>query len=415
MATLIYDVNDLQDMNLDLAADYELANDIDASGFAFVPLGTFTGTLDLKGHVITDLTISGTHYTCFINTNSGTIKNGEFATLVISGIYNSTTVVALVRINLGTIQDIEITDCQITGVSTALNVYGAPLVYNNNGGTIENCHATGSITGTGNTTISAWTAIAGLVVYNNGLITGCSSTVSVTGTSQAHTSAGGLVSINGVLVTGTIIQSYATGNVIATSTYGGAATRYAQAGGFVSANGYTGPVTGIINNCYDRGNVTAIATGTALAYAGGFVYRNESGSITDAYSTGVPTGAHGIGGFCQSNNDTITDCFWDTQTSGTAVSDGGTGKTTAQMKTKTTFSGWDFSSIWSITTYCNNGYPCLLNTTPNCALIPSIQGPQVREIIALEAMRNIEMSCMGRVYVDEEGNLTYESRYARNP
>jgi len=40
----------------------------------------------------------------------------------------------------------------------------------------------------------------------------------------------------------------------------------------------------------------------------------------------------------------VTACFWDTQTSGQAKSDGGTGKTTAQMQTAKTFldAGWDF-------------------------------------------------------------------------
>jgi len=37
------------------------------------------------------------------------------------------------------------------------------------------------------------------------------------------------------------------------------------------------------------------------------------------------------------------------------------------------------------------------------------------ELTTLEALRNIEMSAMGRTYVDEQGNLKYESRYARNP
>jgi hypothetical protein len=40
----------------------------------------------------------------------------------------------------------------------------------------------------------------------------------------------------------------------------------------------------------------------------------------------------------------VTTCFWDTQTSGQASSAGGTGKTTAEMQTASTFldAGWDF-------------------------------------------------------------------------
>jgi len=40
----------------------------------------------------------------------------------------------------------------------------------------------------------------------------------------------------------------------------------------------------------------------------------------------------------------VTACFWDIQTSGQATSVGGTGKTTAEMQTASTFleAGWDF-------------------------------------------------------------------------
>jgi len=41
---------------------------------------------------------------------------------------------------------------------------------------------------------------------------------------------------------------------------------------------------------------------------------------------------------------TVLNSFWDTTTSGRDASDGGTGLTTAQMQTATTFlnAGWDF-------------------------------------------------------------------------
>jgi len=40
----------------------------------------------------------------------------------------------------------------------------------------------------------------------------------------------------------------------------------------------------------------------------------------------------------------VTSSFWDIQTSGQTISAGGTGKTTAEMKTRSTFTdaGWDF-------------------------------------------------------------------------
>src|ERR1700733_3826695 len=67
---VIKTVAELQNIEKNLAADYELANDIDASatkswngGAGFLPLGAyphkpFTGSLNGAGHTISDLTIS---------------------------------------------------------------------------------------------------------------------------------------------------------------------------------------------------------------------------------------------------------------------------------------------------------------------------------------------------------------------
>jgi len=59
---IIYAVNDRQDIELDLTSYYELANDIDASdtvtwngGEGFVPITSFEGQLDGKGHKIVNL------------------------------------------------------------------------------------------------------------------------------------------------------------------------------------------------------------------------------------------------------------------------------------------------------------------------------------------------------------------------
>jgi hypothetical protein len=55
--------------------------------------------------------------------------------------------------------------------------------------------------------------------------------------------------------------------------------------------------------------------------------------------------------------------FWDIETSGEPNSAGGTGKTTAEMKTMSTFTdaGWDFVEIWGIGE--NQTYP-FLRTEP---------------------------------------------------
>jgi len=53
----------------------------------------------------------------------------------------------------------------------------------------------------------------------------------------------------------------------------------------------------------------------------------------------------------------VTDSFWDVDSSGIDVSDGGTGKTTLEMMQEATFINWDFVEIWDIGE--NQTYPFL--------------------------------------------------------
>jgi len=76
------------------------------------------------------------------------------------------------------------------------------------------------------------------------------------------------------------------------------------------------------------------------------------------------TGDNNVGGLIGNNDGgTVSSSFWDTETSGQTTSGGGTGKTTAEMKTLSTFSSadWDFCGpgIWNIGNGKNNGYPYL--------------------------------------------------------
>jgi hypothetical protein len=93
---------------------------------------------------------------------------------------------------------------------------------------------------------------------------------------------------------------------------------------------------------------------------GGPVGRNL-GSVSNSYSVCGVNGKSDVGGLVGDNYEgTVSDSFWDIGTSGQSTSDGGTGKTTSEMKTMATFSsaGWniiavapgerDPSYIWSI-------------------------------------------------------------------
>jgi len=159
--------------------------------------------------------------------------------------------------------------------------------------------------------------VGGLVGFNRGRIRiSC-----VTGTIDGGKRVGGLTGRNW----GSIVASY----------NAAAVTGHDDVGGIAAAN------YGTIRNSYNTGPVAASLD------VGGLVGENYGGIVT-SYSTGVVAGearAGGLVGYSFADSGTVTDCFWDTQTSGQAASDGGMGKTTAEMQTVSTFleAGWDFA------------------------------------------------------------------------
>jgi hypothetical protein len=71
---------------------------------------------------------------------------------------------------------------------------------------------------------------------------------------------------------------------------------------------------------------------------------NSNGTVSNCYSNGLVQGTGRDSWLMAYNRGVVIHCFWDIQTSGQANSAGGTGKTTVEMKTLSTFTdaGWDF-------------------------------------------------------------------------
>ena len=179
---------------------------------------------------------------------------------------------------------------------------------------------------------------SGSIVKNVGL-----ENVNITGGSSTS---GGLAGMN----IGIISNSYSTGNV----------------SGDYYVGGLSGMNGGTISNSYSMVNVLSVISGSSV---GGLVGANNAGTISKSYSTGSVSGTT-VGGLVGDsfNAGTITNSFWDTQTSGQGASAGGTGVTgesTVNMQTGSTFTsaGWNFTTIWDIKSFANNGYPFLRATT----------------------------------------------------
>lgn len=217
----------------------------------------------------------------------------------------------------------------------------AGLFGDNNGSTIKNLGLI-SITITGSTNTGA---IAGRL-YNSTIISNCYSSGSVQGGQRV----GGIA---GYMSTSSISGCYSNTTVVGSSEVGGVA-------GQIYLNS-------IVSNSYSRGNISA--EGSNYGNAGGLVgLLHTAATILNSYSTGtVSVNTGDIGGLVgRAISSVVTNSFWDTETSGQATSHGGTGKTTTQMTTQSTFTnaGWDFTSpIWAIAGGINDGYPNLLNNS----------------------------------------------------
>jgi hypothetical protein len=260
----------------------------------------------------------------------------------------------------------------VTAYSTAASAtsYAGGLVGAKEGGPTTNCYSTGAVTAF--SFAASHTCVVGGLVGSqaSGTTTNCTSTGAVTSSTTTFACTGGLV---GMQSGGTIIHCCSTGTVTSL------AADSSSAGGFIGMqNG------GTITNCCSTGTATSLTA--AVSAAGGFIGGQESGAITNCCSTGAITAstasflteiyAGGLAGYSKASlsmcystgpvlatgttvyeggllgyilGGTATACFWDNQTSGLTTSAGGSGaqgKTTAEMRTLSTFTaaGWDFSA-----------------------------------------------------------------------
>lgn len=108
----------------------------------------------------------------------------------------------------------------------------------------------------------------------------------------------------------------------------------------------TGGLGGLVGD--NRGDVrSSYSSATVVGSRGGGLVGFNQGTIDTSFSNGAVTAANGSGLVGSGSTSQVTNSFWDTQLSGKSTSaGGGTGKTTAEMKQVSTFSGWDFFNTW---------------------------------------------------------------------
>ena len=352
-----YDIATLADLQTlsNTTADWDgriiQTADIDASGTSswnggagFSPIGNttnkFQGNYNGDGYTIDGLTInrpSAEYVGLFSYTNDATISNLGMTNVNITGDRH---VGGLIGYNAYSTVSNSYSTGSVNGDYSVGGLVGLNYMDSN----ISNSYSTGNVACSGN-------FVGGLAGMNYSNISNSYSTGSVNGDYDV----GGLVGMNNNY--GSVSNSYSTGSV----------TGVEYVGGLVGKNQQDSEVS----NSYSTGSVNGAGT------VGGLVgINNYYCNISNSYSTGSVNGDSDVGGLVGINNySSVNNSFWDTQTSGQSSSPGGgTGKTTAEMQTQSTFTdaGWDFTDIWTMDGVNNDGYSYLqwqYSETPNTAPI----------------------------------------------
>jgi hypothetical protein len=275
-------------------------------------INSFSGIFNGNDHTISNLTISGEGSGLFGKLESGAELKNLFV-VDVNVVSLNYCVGGLVAYNEG-----DISNCCCTGVVSGDSYVGG--LVGKNHGSITGSYSTGTFTG--------GDYVGGLVGWNKGDITNCYSIGEVEGSEDV----GGLAGSNIGSVNGCYSTSRVSGSM--------------YVGGLVGRNG------GDIIYSYSTG-----ATNGRVC-VGGLVGNNWGVAIL-CYSTGTVSGSGAIGGLIgQGKVVNAIHCFWDIETSGWSTSSGGTGKTTTEMQTTSTFldAGWDFvgettngtEDIWKI-------------------------------------------------------------------
>lgn len=184
--------------------------------------------------------------------------------------------------------------------------------------------------------------------------------------------------------------------------YGTVSNCYAT--GLVNGADNTGGLIGSAYGGYTNDSYTQVNVNGGT-YVGGFIGHSgasySNAELYRCYSTGIVTGSDRVGGFVgYYDNTVLQNAYWDIETSGVSTSAEGTGKTTSEMQTQSTYTNWDFTSNWGM----DEGYPYLqvfgvpTTDTPEPIIGEINVSSHISNIVAYtDALRNVSREVEGYV------------------
>jgi hypothetical protein len=153
-----------------------------------------------------------------------------------------------------------------------------------------------------------------------------------------------------------IVNSYASGDVSGSSNVGGLVGSASSSSVGSSLNIFNSYASGDVCGNDKVGGLVASALSSSSS--------TTILSIRNSYAVGAVSGSSNVGGLVgYESYSTVSESFWDIETSGQTTSAGGTGKNTIQMHNINTYlnAGWNFDGDWYIGDNFNLGYPILVN------------------------------------------------------
>lgn len=322
--TTITTCQELQDMDLNLAEDYILIDNVDCGdtvnwndGAGFVPVGDvsnhFTGTLNGKSYDIIDL---------FINTSTDSIPT-------YAGLFG--------RVTDPTISNVNLVNVKITGRWKVGGIVGEGRVV------IGNCSVTGTLNGVNAQGITDdW--IGGIIgeLRNGGKIDNCWTNVNITDIDSQYRAGGIVAFCSG----STINNTYSSGNIIG------------QISGGICSEGTTS-----IYNSYSNAVIVGSISGGIYGFPGFNTVENSfaTGNIASGWTTAG--GLFGATDLIETvtkiniywNNHTLNPdwCYFFGDSGCNAIQDN---EAYFYDITNEPMASWDFENVWCET---ENGFPAL--------------------------------------------------------
>lgn len=335
---------------------FVLAADIEVS--SFTPIGSketpFSGVFDGNGFTISGIAYnnsSSVYVGLFGYVDGAVIKN----VCIDSSSFRGKDYVGAV---VGFAKNSSIDNCTVTAVVRGANYIGGIAGFAD-GTNITNCLVTGTAS---YYLLSTTKYLGGIAGKSNAEISGCQNDLRISGKSTL----GGIVgettgSIIACVNNGTLNATDVNCGGIAGSNVGGAIS-YSYNSGAVSAESTSDCVGGIagltengsISNCYNEGNISA-----STKYSAGIFGYGLFTAVTNCYNAG--TASYGIGGMSGCTNENVY--YLSSASNGAFYSISGKNTncvalTSAQMKTASSFSGFDFSNDWELAGL-HSSYPTL--------------------------------------------------------